>query len=167
LTRPQHGFSRSPYGVRVLNPAWTKIEDRFIAERITIHEENTDAALELLQRRLAANRVVSITVGSWARRTADLSFFKGTIRLATGPAHLSRVCHTPLLPVFTLRSDSGGYHVSVGAAIDEKTTSQGDYTHTIMSYVKTLEKYVLRYPDQWNGWIRHVRRVPSDVHRQH
>jgi hypothetical protein len=95
LTRPQHGFSPSPYGVRVLNPAWTKIEDRFIAERITIHEENTDAALELLQRRLAANRVVSITVGSWARRTADLSFFKGTIRLATGPAHLSRVCHTP------------------------------------------------------------------------
>jgi lauroyl/myristoyl acyltransferase len=165
LTRPQHGFSGSPYGIRVLNPAWTTIEDRFIAERVTIHGENTDTALELLRRRLAANRVVSITVGSWARRRLDLPFFKGTIRLATGPAHLSRVCHSPLLPVFTLRSDSEEYRVSVGAAIDERTTSQGDYTETMLSYVKTLEKYVLRYPDQWNGWIRNIRREPSDVHR--
>jgi lauroyl/myristoyl acyltransferase len=167
LTRPQHGFSGSPYGVRVLNPAWTKIEDRFIAERVTIHDEDTDGALELLRRRLAANRIVSITVGSWARRTLDLPFFEGTIRLATGPAHLAQVCHAPLLPVFTLRSDSEGYHVSVGAAIDEKTMSQGDYGQAILSYVKTLEKYVLRYPDQWNGWIRHVRRETSDAQCQH
>ena len=166
LTRPQHGFSDSPYGIRVLNPLWTKIEDRYIAERITIDEKIGDTALELLRRRLGANRVVSITVGNWARRTLDLPFFNGVIRLATGPAHLSRVCSAPLLPVFTLRSDSGEYHVSIGAAIDGQTTSEGDYAPTIQAYLKTLGDYVLKYPDQWNGWIRHVKREPSDVHRQ-
>jgi lauroyl/myristoyl acyltransferase len=165
LTRPQHGFSGSLYGIRVLNPVWTKIEDRFVAERVTIQGENTDTALELLRRRLAGNRVVSITVGSWARRTIDVPFFKGVIRLATGPAHLSRICQAPLLPVFTLRSDHGEYRVSIGAPIGGKTTSQGDYTPTIRSYVKSLEKYVLKHPDQWNGWIRHVRREPSDRHQ--
>ena len=163
LTRPQHGFSDSPYGVRVLNPLWTKIEDRYIVERISIDKEGTDTALELVRRRLSANRIVSITVGNWARRTLDLAFFKGVIRLATGPAHLSWVCHAPLLPVFTVRSDSGEYHVSIDAAI-EQTTSKGDYAQTMQSYVKILEEYVLRYPDQWNGWVRNVLREPSDDH---
>jgi hypothetical protein len=46
------------------------------------------------------------------------------------------------------------------------TTSQVDYAQTIQSYVKVLEKYVLRYPDQWNGWMRHLRRDRNDVGRQ-
>ena len=163
LTRPGHGFSGTPYGVRVLNPLWTKIEDRFIAERVTIEGGNTDTALELLRSRLTANRVVSITVANWARRTLVLPFFQGEIRLATGPAHLSQTCHTPLLPVFTVRSDNGEYEVSIGSALDVQTISQGDYARTIRSYVETLKEYVLRYPDQWNGWMRNVRREGSDV----
>jgi lauroyl/myristoyl acyltransferase len=160
LTRPEHGFSGTPYGVCVLNPLWTKIEDRFIAERITIDQEGTDTALELLRRRLTANRVVSITVGRWARRTLDFPFFRGTIRLATGPVHLSQTCHAALLPVFTVRSD-GAYHVSIGSAIDGQIASQGDYLRTVQSYVNTLKEYVLRYPDQWNGWARNIRREGS------
>jgi lauroyl/myristoyl acyltransferase len=163
LTRPQHGFSDTPYGVSVLNPLWTKIEDRFIAERITINKENADKVFDVLGSRLAANRVVSITVGNWARRTLDLPFFKGTIRLATGPAYLSQAYHAPLLPVFTFRSHSGEYHVSIGSALDGQT-SRGDYAQTIGAYVKDLEKYVLRHPDQWNGWMRNIRREELKCH---
>ena len=163
LTRPEHGFSVTPYGVRVLNPLWTGIEDRFIFERITIDKKNSDTALEFLRSRLAANRVVSITVGNWARRTLDLPFFRGVIWLATGPVHLSRTCNAPLLPVFTVRSASGEYHVSIGSAVDGQTTSQPDYARTVRSYVEALEGYVLRYPDQWNGWMRNIRREESDL----
>ena len=163
LTRPEHGFSGTPYGVRVLNPLWTKIEDRFIAERVTIDEENPGTALELLRSRLTANRVVSITVGRWARRTLDIPFFKGTICLATGPAHLSQTCHAPLLPVFTFRASSGEYHVTIGSAIGGHTTSQGNYARTLQSYVNSLKEYVLSYPDQWNGWLRSIRRK-AEVH---
>lgn len=155
LTRPQHGFSDTPYGVSFLNPLWTKIEDQFIAERVTINKENADKVLDVVGSRLAANRVVSITVGNWARRTLDLPFFKGAIRLATGPAYLSQAYHAPLLPVFTFRSDSGEYHVSIGSALDGQTSH---YAQTIGSYVKGLAEYVLRYPDQWNGWMRNIRR---------
>jgi lauroyl/myristoyl acyltransferase len=165
LTRPEHGFSVTPYGVRVLNPLWTRIEDRYIAERLIIDKEKADTALEHIRGRLTANRIVSITVGNWARRTIDLPFLKGAIRLATGPAHLSRTCHAPLLPVFTLRSEGGDYRVSIGSAIDGQTTARGEYTRTIKSYVKSLEEYVLRYPDQWNGWMRHVRREGTELER--
>jgi lauroyl/myristoyl acyltransferase len=165
LTRPQHGFSYSPYGVRFLNPIWTKVEDRFIAERITINKQNTDTALELVRSRLAANRVVSITVGNWARRTLDFPFFKGTIRLATAPAHLSRACRAPLLPVFTFRAGGGEYHVSIGSPVDRQAIEPGDYDRVIRSYVKTLEECVLSYPDQWNGWMRHVRREETELDR--
>jgi lauroyl/myristoyl acyltransferase len=165
LTRPQHGFSGSPYGVRFLNPIWTKVEDRFIFERITIDKESSNAALELLRTRIAANRVVSITVGSWARRVLDLPFFKGTIRLATAPAHLSCAFGAPLLPVFTVRSERGEYHVSISAAVDKQTSEPGDYAPMIRSYIKTLVEYVFRYPDQWNGWMRHVRRQGSELEK--
>jgi lauroyl/myristoyl acyltransferase len=164
LTRPQHGFSATPYGVRFLNPLWTKIEDRFIAERVTIDQENADKVLDLLRSRLAANRVVSITIGNWARRTLDLPFFNGEIRLATGPVHLSRICHASLLPVFTFRSEGGEYHVSIGSAIDGQT-SQGAYAKSIGSYVKILQGHVLKYPDQWNGWMRNIKRERSEVER--
>ena len=162
LTRPEHGFSVTPYGVRFLNPLWTRIEDGFIAERVTIDKESPDTALKLLRSRLAANGVVSITVGNWARRTIDLPFFKGVISLATGPVHLSQTCLAPLLPVFTVRCANGEYHVSIGSAIDGQTTSQPNYARTVRSYVETLKKYVLRYPDQWNGWMRNIRREESE-----
>ena len=157
LTRAEHGFSGTPYGVRILNPLWTKIEDRFIAERITIDQENTGKVLELLRQRLTANRIVSITVGRWARRTLDLPFFKGTIRLATGPAHLSKTCNAALLPIFTYRNQ-GKYYVAIGSAISEQSTPQENYTQTVQSYVNTLKDYVVQYPDQWNGWLRSLRR---------
>ena len=36
LSRPGHGFSSTPFGIRFLNPIWTRVEDRYIAERILI-----------------------------------------------------------------------------------------------------------------------------------
>lgn len=39
LSRPGHGFSASDFGVRFLNPLWTRVEDRFIAERLLILEK--------------------------------------------------------------------------------------------------------------------------------
>jgi lauroyl/myristoyl acyltransferase len=164
LSRPEHGFSATPYGVRVLNPLWTKIEDRFIAERTILGSKS--GGLELLKRRLSGNRIVSITVGNQARRTLDVPFFKGEIRLATGPAYLSQTCQAPLVPVFTFRVDTGDYMVSIGPAVDNQRSSQDNYIHVISAYVAMLEQCVLSYPDQWNGWIRSVKRQRSELEQR-
>jgi lauroyl/myristoyl acyltransferase len=157
LSRPEHGFSGTPYGIHVLNPLWTSIEDRYIAERIMIQEGNATAALEIIRNRLAANRVVSITVAGWGRRRVDVPFFNGAVCLATGPAHLSKTSGAPLLPVFTYRTASGEYSVSIDPPLDTQVCAES-YAPAIRSYVKSLEKHVLAYPGQWNGWMRCVKR---------
>jgi lauroyl/myristoyl acyltransferase len=154
LSRPNHGFSMTPFGIRFLNPLWTRIEDQFIAERVLITGDDAGAALKTLRMRLASNHVVSITVVDTAQRTLDTRFFRGTIRIATGPPHLSRVSGAPLLPVFTLRGDDGAYDVTVGPPLDVGSTAEPDYAGAVRAYVTMLESHVLAHPDQWNGWFR-------------
>jgi lauroyl/myristoyl acyltransferase len=153
LSRPTHGFSITPFGMRFLNPQWMKIEDRFLVERVLIAGEEASAALGVLRNRLAANGVVSILVTDTARRTYDAKFFDGTLRVATGPLHLSRSSGAPLFPVFTVRSEDGVYDVWVGRSLDVDDASEPNYGAAIRGYVTMLEPHVLKHPDQWNGWV--------------
>jgi lauroyl/myristoyl acyltransferase len=153
LSRPTHGFSNTPFGMRFLNPQWMRIEDRFLTERVLIPGEDASAALGVLRTRLTANGVVSILVTDTARRTCDAKFCHGSIRVATGPLHLSRTSGAPLLPVFTVRSDDGIYDVWVGRPLDVDDASEPNYGVAIRDYVSMLEPHVLKHPDQWNGWV--------------
>jgi lauroyl/myristoyl acyltransferase len=153
LSRPTHGFSNTPFGMRILNPRWMKIENRFLAERLIIPGEDASAALAVLRTRLAANAVVSILVTDTARRTYDARFGGGTLRVATGPLHLSRTTGAPALPVFTLRGEDGVYDVWVGRPLDVDDSSEPNYGAAIRDYVAGLEPHVRAHPDQWNGWV--------------
>ena len=153
LSRPNHGFSISPFGIRFLNPLWASIEDRFIAERVLIVDCDAREALKTLRTRLASNHVVSVTVSDTARRRLKVSFFRGAICIATGPPHLSRASRAPLLPVFTLRAEDGVYDVIVSPALDVDHVGEADYATSIRAYVTMLEARVLTNPDQWNGWF--------------
>lgn len=55
LSRPGHGFSSSSFGIQFLNPIWTRVENRFIAERVLIVGESAADALTVLRARLAEN----------------------------------------------------------------------------------------------------------------
>jgi lauroyl/myristoyl acyltransferase len=154
LSRPGHGFSRSPFAKRFLNPIWTHIEDRHLMERVRISAPNdTRSALAILRERLRMNRVVSITVGSFARKTVEAAFFSGTLRLATGPLHLARTMDAVLLPVFSVRLDTGQIVVNVEGPLLGQREGQDDepYESVIRRYVKRLESYVLRFPSQSYG----------------
>jgi lauroyl/myristoyl acyltransferase len=153
LSRPSHGFSVSPFGIRFLNPLWTRIEDQFIAERVMIIGNEASEALKILRMRLASNHVVSILVADTARRTLDTKFFRGAIRIATGPPHLSHVSGAPLLPVFTLRGDDGVYDVMIGRPLDVGCAEESNYALAVRTYAMMLESQVLAHRDQWNGWF--------------
>ncbi len=136
LTRPVHGFSASRFGIRFLNPIWTRIEDRYLSERITIRGDSAVAAMRTLLSRLKENRVVSITVDSDAVKTVVSPFFNAKIKLATGPISLSLRHGAPLIPVFAIRSGDGGFEViidpplstgSSAAAVDGISVVAGEY----------------------------------------
>jgi lauroyl/myristoyl acyltransferase len=166
LSRPEHGFSESPFGIRFFNPLCTRIEDRFIAERVRIVGNDGHAALGVLRSHLAANRIVSILVWNKARRTVDANFLAGKIRVATGPAYLSRISHAPLLPVFTTRADDGVYEVTIDRPLDVESRSDPLYADTVQSYAKALEPHALAHPDQWNGWWGGLVLPSADTGRQ-
>jgi lauroyl/myristoyl acyltransferase len=151
LTRPGHGFSDSPFGIRYLNPLWTNVEDRFIDERVTIQGDNAASALAILRARLAANRVVIITVYSMAHKFVEVPFFHHSIRLPTGPMRLMRETGAPLLPACVFANDDGHFDVTIESALPS-SDKQGAFDSTARPYAKLLESYVRKYPEQWGGW---------------
>jgi len=153
LSRPTHGFDASPFAVRWLNPLWTRIEERFLRERLVMKPGSETAALRALRRRLEENGVVSISVGAEAARTVDVPFLDGRLRLATGPLHLAAASGAPLLPVFSVREPTGGFRVeiepSLAAPADESRRDRE--ARMARDYAARLEPWVRSYPGQWLG----------------
>lgn len=151
LSRPNHGFSNSPFGIRFLNPIWSNVEDRFLEERVTIKDDNAAPALEILRDRLAANRVVSIAVGAVAHRFADVPFFQHSLRLPTGPLRLMRDTGAPIFPAFVFATGDGSLEVTIESALPLFEEPQA-FERSAIAYAKLLEPYVSKYPEQWTGW---------------
>ena len=154
LTRPEHGFARSRLGMRFLNPIRRRAEDRFLAERVTMQGETGITALRTLERRLAENRVVSITVGADAVRKQPVPFLGARLTVATGPVSLALSTGAPLLPVFTVRRDPSLFTVT----FDSDVVSLGDVgraettASTLQTLARRLEPYVRAHPELWRGW---------------
>ncbi|MFN0177994.1 MAG: hypothetical protein ACKVZ0_04280 [Gemmatimonadales bacterium] len=153
LSRPTHGFGTSPFAVRRLNPVWTRIEERFLRERLVMEPGSETTALRALRGRLADNGVVSISVGDEGARTIEVPFLDGRLRLATGPLHLAAASGAALLPVFTLREPTGTFRVEIEPALSVTAEEERDERDARMArdYAARLERWVRRYPGQWLG----------------
>ena len=152
LSRPGHGFSlSSSFGIRYLNPIWTRVEDRFIAERVVITGETAAEALKVLRARLGTNGVVIITVAPLAHKFAEVPFFQGQLQLPTGPVQLAMTTGAVLLPVFAFTKQNGGFEVSIDQAI-YPASGASKAADIAAAYARGLEPFVLAHPDQWTGW---------------
>jgi len=100
LSRPDHGFSRTPFGVRFLNPVRRSIEDRYLEKRVMMIPDERSLALRRLRRRLSEGKLISVTVGRDGTQTVTVGFFNTVLELPTGPVTLSRATLAPLLPLF-------------------------------------------------------------------
>jgi lauroyl/myristoyl acyltransferase len=153
LSRPTHGFGGSDFAVRWLNPSWTRIEDRFLGERVVLGPGAETAALRALRRRLGENGVVSIAVGEEAARTVSVSVLGVPRRLATGPMHLALTSRAPLIPVFTVRDEGGRFVVVLEPPLEVRGQAVRDDRERDVGeqYASRLEAWVRRYPGQWLG----------------
>jgi len=151
LSRPGHGFSDTDFGIRFLNPIWTGVENRFIAERVLIVGEDAKDAMATLRDRLAENRIVIITFAPLAHKFARVPFFHVQLELPTGPIRLAMTTGAVLLPVFAFTKHAGGFEVSIQEPL-YPTDGQTDAESIAAAYAKRLELFVLEHPDQWTGW---------------
>jgi lauroyl/myristoyl acyltransferase len=155
LSRFDHGFSISLWGARLFNPIWTRIEERFLAERLVISPSEQVNALRVLIKRLRENRLVSVAASTEGRKYPHVSpFLNGTIRLAEGAASLCVTTGAALLPIFNVRQPDGTFVVTIEPAL--LAASNGESAQQIDSliaqFVKLLESYALRYPCDYHGW---------------
>jgi lauroyl/myristoyl acyltransferase len=152
LSRPGHGFSRSRFGVRFLNRLRTRIEDRYLKDRIRIHKGEEKPAMLALRRALQGNGIVSITVGAQSKSVVKTPMRAGYLRLATGALRLANLTGAALLPVFTFNTDEQQYRVDIGSDISRIAPDQPTNHQLVMNhYVQLLEHYLDEYPAQWRG----------------
>jgi hypothetical protein len=153
LSRPTHGFGTSAFAVDRLNTIWTRIEERFLRERILMQPGSETRALRTLRRRLADNGLISISVGDEGAHAVEVSLLGGPLRLATGPVSLAAASGAPLLPVFTIREDSGRFLIEIDASlhIPQDGTRERREQLVAEEYAGRLEPWLRRYPGQWLG----------------
>lgn len=160
LSTPAHGFSASRFGVRYLNRIQTRIEDRYIAERVLLplpgqKGSGQSAAMQTLVKRLRANKAVSITGQRGTGRTVDARFLDGTLPLAPGAPALAHLTGAKLLPVFAFRAEDGAIEVTVEPEIALTGNSrESAVARAAQDFATLSEPYALRYPGQWLSWVQ-------------
>jgi lauroyl/myristoyl acyltransferase len=159
LSTPAHGFSATRFGVRHLNRIQTRIEDRYIGERVLLPQDSgnvrgQNAALQVLVKRLRANHAVSITGQRGTGRTVAAPFLDGTLTLAPGAPMLAHMTGAALLPIFAFRAPDGAVEVTVEAQIEMNANRDAAVGEAVRVYASLSEPYVLRYPAQWLSWVQ-------------
>lgn len=160
LSRPTHGFSNSRFGMSVLNRIQTRIEDRYLLDRIQLQGDDTLPALMAMRRRLHKNGIVSITLGTQASQLVERPFLNGTIRIPTGPVELARLTDSVLLPVYTVRDDYWRYTTHIGAPMASADESPADVAAAFAAW---LEPVVRARPAHWRSW--RMVQTPEPSHR--
>jgi lauroyl/myristoyl acyltransferase len=161
LSRPEHGFGTEKVDLRLLNPIWRRVENRFLGSRVVIEHGDARPALARLESHLAANEIVKITVGNNAKRVVEVPFLKGTIRLATGPIALARRAGAPLLPLHTVAVAPGRFVAAIEPPLPLDDAGPDPYGAAAAAYAQRLEHWVRSYPAQWTGWGELVPRSPA------
>jgi lauroyl/myristoyl acyltransferase len=154
LSTPAHGFSATRFGVRYLNRIQTRIEDRYIGERVLLPLQGQNAALQTLVKRLKANKVVSITGQRGTGRTVAARFLDGTLPLAPGAPALAQMTGAKLLPVFAFRAADGVIDVTVEPEIVLEGARDTAIAVAVQAFAARSEPHVLRHPGQWLSWVQ-------------
>lgn len=155
LSQPEHGFSDSAFGLRVLNPIRTRFESRYLHERIVYQRSEPGQAVQRLLQRLSDNGIVSITAtAAEGRNLYEAEFLNGRLRLAPGAPKFGYRSGAPVLPVFVIPDpDAPRFRVVVESPLKMDGAGEAAAMATaVQDYVGRLAKYVRQWPQLWAGW---------------
>ena len=155
LSRPEHGFSSTRFGVKFLNPIRSRIEDRYLKKRIMITRGAEQIALREAHRQLQKGGIVSITAGHWeGRKVAQMPIGKVYLPVSTGAPGLAFATQSVLLPVFIAQQKNGSFLVTIGRKVDfSKCEDRESASATGMVEMShQLIPHIIEFPGQWRGW---------------
>ena len=156
LSTPTHGLSSSRLGVRYLNPIVTRIEDRYLAERIRYHPDRPAKAVAAMRRRLRDGLVLSITAGVGRRSTVPVPVVGGhlTFPVSLGPLKLARRTGAVLLPCYIDRAPDGTFTVHVTPPLDLETADDpaAAAANALRELGARLTPAIAAQPMMWQFW---------------
>lgn len=155
LSRPEHGFSKTRFGIACLNPVRCIPEDRYLAERIVYDRAAPSTAMRRMVRALGKGEVVSITAGAWeGSGLVDAPLLGGTLSLAVGAPRLALLTGAALLPVFSVRNADQKLMTVIEAPIGiaRDGAAQVSCGSAAAEYLERHEPWIRQFPEQWRGW---------------
>ena len=154
LSHPRHGYGNTRFLIRWLNPICTRIEDRYLRERVTLSHASFLTAMRILKRRLHGNGIVSVTASARSESPVSAPFLAGKTEFAPGAPFLSYSTGAALLPVHPVQTGPGEFAVTIDHAIDVSRDLPRDAfaVQAACKYAASLEPWVVKYPGQWLAW---------------
>jgi lauroyl/myristoyl acyltransferase len=155
MSRPEHGFSQTGFGVKVLNPIRTNAENKFLQQRITFDRNAPAAAIHKMNARLKENGVVSLVAcADEGKAMIEAGFLGGRTMLAAGGPRLAFTSGCPILPAFAVPSDDPpDFKVVIGAPLAMTSKKRDEaLLEAANDFLSRLEPYVRAYPHLWRGW---------------
>ena len=155
LSRPEHGFSSTRFGIKVLNPLRTRFELRYLKERIVFERDNREQAMQQIASRLGNAGIVSfLATGHEGKSLIEEDFLAGKLKIAGGAPASAFKHGAVLLPVFAVpNSEIPAMQVNIGEPLDlsgdEKATA---VVRATRAYLKHLESHVKTHPELWLQW---------------
>jgi len=155
LSRPEHGFSKTRFGIAALNPVRCAPEDRYLEQRIVFDRHSPSSAMRRMVKALGDGRIVSITAGAWeGSELAEGMLCGGRLSIAIGASRLALRTGAALLPVFSVRDSEVGFRTVIEPLIALPACRTPAETHgaAVAEFLRRHEPWVRRFPDQWRGW---------------
>jgi lauroyl/myristoyl acyltransferase len=154
LSRPEHGFSSTAFGIRWLNPLCTRVESRYV-ERVVIDSGGEIAALRGLRQKLRRNEIVSIQDSGSSGRTIEVPFLAGYWSFFIGAPSIALASGAALLPLFPLREDDATFVAEIGPEIRAPEGASRDAAIAAMTreFARGLAEHARARPEHWS-WGR-------------
>lgn len=151
LSRFNHPFTDSRFGVHLLNPLACVPETRLSASRIVIgRDQRPTIAIRVLERHLRAREIVAITTGADADKPATIPCLDGWLRIGTVAPRLAARTGAALLPIVTV-VEADGFATRIFAPIT-----------CARELVAAVEETALRQPGDVN-WFDRMYARQSDL----
>lgn len=140
---------------RWIKRSFNSWEREFISEIIDLPETNSLAFTRVLSRLLSRNAILCISGdGKTGHNFVRLHFLGRAESFATGIVSLSMISGAAILPMFCVRGRNRQRSVVIECSIDLQVNRdrQRRSENGIGQYIKLLEGYICRYPEQYRNW---------------
>jgi hypothetical protein len=104
VSRPEHGFTKSQFGIKFLNPLRVAVELKYIRGRILIDRSKPSRSMSEARRVLENRKLVSITAGAWEGQLLVSTKINNHSRIeySAGAPRLAALLNVPLFGVFVV-----------------------------------------------------------------